>query len=257
MDLYSRLKKIPLLKWAVISFRALKRKHGAMMIMKELIGFFRDWNTYRKLPQNTDFLTETADLYPRLFDKTTTTGIDPVYFYQDTWCARKIFENKPAHHYDVGSKADLIGTISQFVPTTMVDIRPLEVTIPELSFVKGSILALPFKDGEISSLSSICVVEHIGLGRYGDPLDQFGSEKSAAELVRVLAPGGSLYVSVPIDSENTVYFNAHRAFTHKYILELFGSLKMIEEKYIYGNKLCGAYDTTRGFGTGLYHFKKI
>lgn len=257
MNPYSTLKKIPLLKWAVISLRALKRKHGVLAITKELIGFFRDWNTYRKLPQNSDFRTETADLYPRLFDKTVTTGIDPVYFYQDTWCARKIFENKPTHHYDVGSKADLVGTISQFVPTTMVDIRPLEVTLPELSFVKGSILALPFKDGEISSISSICVIEHIGLGRYGDPLDQFGSEKSVTELIRVLAKGGSLYISVPIDSENKVYFNAHRAFTRKYILELFGSLKMIEEKYIYGNKLCDTYDPARGFGTGLYHFKKI
>lgn len=253
----TKLKKIPPLKWALMFLRVLKRKHGVISTVRKFIEFFRDWRTYRKLSTNSKFITDTKDLYPRLFDKTVTTGIDPVYFYQDTWCARKIFENKPPHHYDVGSKADLIGTISQFVPTTMIDIRPLEVTLPELSFVKGSILALPFKDGEISSLSSICVVEHIGLGRYGDPLDQFGSEKSAAELVRVLAPGGSLYVSGPIDSENKVYFNAHRAFTRTYIFELFGSLKMIEEKYIYGNKLCDTYDPARGFGTGLYYFKKI
>ncbi len=251
------LKEIPILKWAVISFRALKRKHDIMAITKELAGFFQDWSAYRKLSQNPKFNTETKDLYPRLFDKTATTGIDPVYFYQDTWCARKIFENKPTRHYDVGSKADLVGTISQFVPTTMVDIRPLEVTLPELSFVKGSILELPFKDNEISSLSSICVIEHIGLGRYGDPLDQFGSEKAVSELSRVLSPSGSLYVSVPIDNENRVYFNAHRAFTREYILELFGELSKVEEKYIYGNKIYDTYDKARGFGTGLYHFKKI
>lgn len=256
MTLHVKLKQVSIFKWTVMLFRVLRRKHGLIATVGEFIEFSQDWRAYRKLSQNPKYTVATGDLFPRLFDKTVTTGIDPVYFYQDTWCARKIFENKPSRHYDVGSKADLIGTISQFVPTTMVDIRPLEVKLPELSFVKGSILALPFKDGEIASLSSICVVEHIGLGRYGDPLDQFGSEKSAAELVRVLAPGGSLYVSVPIDNENKVYFNAHRAFTREYILELFGSLKMIEEKYIYGNKLCDTYDPACGFGTGLYHFKK-
>jgi SAM-dependent methyltransferase len=251
-----RLKIIVFLKLLVVTWRVLRNKYSLMQKITELAGFFSDYRKYRSIEHNKNFLLRTADLYPRLFDKTATTGIDPVYFYQDTWCARKIFENKPVRHYDVGSKADLVGTISQFTPTTMVDIRPLTVSLPELSFIEGSILALPFKDGEISSLSSICVIEHIGLGRYGDPLDPFGSEKSAKELSRVLAPGGSLYLSVPIDKNNTVYFNAHRAFTREYIIGLFGSLQKIEEKYIYGSTLYDSYDPTRGFGTGLFWFKK-
>lgn len=254
--LHTYFKKIPILKWTVVFLRALKRKHGVARTVEYFVLFLRDWRTYRKLPRNPSFTLATGDIYPRLFDKTATTDIDPVYFYQDTWCARKIFEQKPARHYDVGSKADLIGTISQFTPTTMVDIRPLKVSLPELSFIEGSILKLPFKDGEVASLSSICVIEHIGLGRYGDPLDPFGSEKAMAELMRVLAIDGSLYISVPIDNENKVYFNAHRAFTREYILKLFGSLKKMEEKYIYGNEMCDTYDASRGFGTGLFWFKK-
>lgn len=254
--MHTTLKQVSLFKWSVMFFRALKRKHGILATIKEFVDFSRDWRAYRKLPRNTSFTLATRDIYPRLFDRTATTGIDPVYFYQDTWCARKIFENKPSRHYDVGSKADLIGTISQFVPTTMVDIRPLEVTLPELSFVKGSILELPFKDGEVSSLSSICVIEHIGLGRYGDPLDPFGSEKAAKELVRVLARGGSLYVSVPIDDENKVYFNAHRAFTRDYIIGLFAPLTLVEEQYIYGRNLDDSHSPAKKFGTGLFWFKK-
>ncbi len=256
MNLRTTLKQIPAFKWFVMFLRTLKRKHGILATMKEFAGFCRDWRSYRKLSRNSSFALETGDIYPRLFDKTSTTGIDPVYFYQDTWCARKLFENKPIHHVDVGSKADLVGTISQFVPTTMVDIRPLEVTLPELSFIKGSILNLPFKDNEVSSLSSICVIEHIGLGRYGDPLDPFGSEKAAKELVRVLAPGGSLYISVPIDSKNKVYFNAHRAFTRDHILKIFSPLKLIEEKYVYGMNLDDFYNLAKKFGTGLFWFKK-
>lgn len=227
-----------------------------MATAKEFAEFSSDWSTYKKLPKNSSFSVKTSDLYPRLFDKTTLTGVDPVYFYQDAWCAKKVFEAKPTHHVDVGSHLPTIGIISQFVPTTMVDIRPLTITLPSLSFKEGNILELPFKDGEVLSLSSICVIEHIGLGRYGDALDSFGSEKSAKELARVLAPGGSLYISVPVDSENKVYFNAHRAFTREYIVKLFVSLEKIEEKYIYGNKMYDTYDPTKGFGTGLFHFKK-
>lgn len=245
-----------MLKWPFMFFRAFKRKHSVFTVIKEFIGFSRDWRAYQKLPHNSSFTLTTGDIYPRLFDKMATTGVDPVYFYQDTWCARKIFENKPPCHYDVGSKAELVGTISQFVPTTMVDIRPLEVALPELSFVKGSILELPFRDSEISSLSSICVIEHIGLGRYGDPLDTFGSEKAAKELVRVLDHGGSLYISVPIDNKNKVYFNAHRAFTRDYILQLFSPLTLVEEKYIYSMNLDDSYDPAKKFGTGLFWFKK-
>ncbi|MHB8660317.1 MAG: DUF268 domain-containing protein [Minisyncoccota bacterium] len=227
-----------------------------MATLVEFVTFSRDWSIYRKLQKNQSFSLLTDDLYPRLFDKTATTGVDPVYFYQDAWCAGKIFKAKPIRHIDVGSHLPTVGIISQFVPTTMVDIRPPAVTLPGLSFTKGSILDLPFKDEEVSSLSSICVIEHIGLGRYGDPLDPFGSEKAAAELSRVLAKGGSLYVSVPIDMENKVYFNAHRALTRNYLLKLFESLRLMEERYIYGNRMFEVYDPARGFGTGLYHFKK-
>ncbi|TSD03481.1 MAG: hypothetical protein Athens071416_162 [Parcubacteria group bacterium Athens0714_16] len=251
------LKKISFVKISYSLASAIKNKDSLFKRVRLTSGFLKDYSNFKKQKENKNFKFKTEDLYPRIYDKTESTPIDPVYFYQDTWCARKIFENKPARHYDVGSKADLIGTISQFIPTTMVDIRPLEVTLPELSFVKGSILDLHFKDGEIASLSSICVIEHIGLGRYGDPFDPFGSEKAAKELVRVLASGGSLYISVPIDNENKVYFNAHRAFTREYILKIFSPLKLVEEKYIYGYKLSDIYDPARGFGTGLYHLKKI
>jgi len=253
----NKLKKITSLKIAVVFFRALKNKYNLFQKIKLLFLFFNDYRKYKKLSANKHFRLQTKDLYPRLFDNTEETPLDPVYFYQNAWCAKKIFENKPEKHFDIGSDAKFVGLISQFVPTTMVDIRPFPLLLENLSFIKGDIRNLPFKDKEIASLSSICVIEYIGLGRYGDPLDPFGSEKAAKELSRILVRGGSLYISVPIDSENKVYFNAHRAFTRNYALELFDGLKLEEEKYIYGNDLVDNYSSTKGFGTGLYHFKKL
>lgn len=251
------LKKIPALKYLVITIRTFAIHFDIIKKTKLLISFFRDYRNFKKLAHNENYILETADLFPRIYDKTDLHKLDPIYFLQGTWCARKIFEEQPKEHYDIGSQALMVGIISQFVPTTMVDIRPMTIVLPGLSFIKGDITALPFLDRSISSLSSICVIEHIGLGRYGDPLDQYGAEKAAKELVRVLADGGSLYVSVPVDVKNKVYFNAHRAFTRDYIVSLFKPLSLIEERYIYGKDIQENYDTMKGFGTGLYHLKNL
>jgi SAM-dependent methyltransferase len=251
-----RLKQIPALKAAVIVGRTFKQKMGTLKRISLLHSFYKDFRSYRTLERNPNFNVDTKDLFPRIYDKTSAHSIDPVYFIQGCWCARKVFEHNPTKHIDIGSQAIMVGIISQFVPTTMVDIRPLTISLAGLSFVEGDIIHLPFADNSVESLSSICVIEHIGLGRYGDPLDQFGSEKSARELVRVLAKGGRLYISVPVDSSNKTYFNAHRAFTREYLISLFNGLKLIEEKYIYGNDLVETYDPEKGFGTGLYAFQK-
>jgi SAM-dependent methyltransferase len=195
-------------------------------------------------------------LLPCLSDKTRMTPMDPVYFFQDTWAAKKIFELNPTHHYDVGSSAKTMGILSQYVPVTMIDIRPLPVSLPGFNFIEGSILKLPFEDGSIESLSSLCVVEHIGLGRYGDAIDAFGSEKAIKEIQRVVKAGGTIVMSLPVDTNNTVYFNAHRAFTREYVLHLFDGFEVVEERYQYGYQMVESYSPASGFGTGLFLFRK-
>jgi len=175
---------------------------------------------------------------------------------QDTWFAGRIAGQRPERHYDVGSSAKTMALIAQFIPVTMVDIRPVPLTVPGFSFVRGSITELPFADNSIESMSSLCVIEHIGLGRYGDPLDAGGSEKAVVELHRVLAPGGNLYLSVPVDAECRVYFNAHRAFTRDYLLGLCSGLAIEHEQFLYSLDVVPGYDAARGFGTGMFHFRK-
>lgn len=236
----------------------LKPQYGwnIVAIAANMLRFLSEYTKYAAMPSNSNFSISFLDWYPCLTDKTATTPLDPVYFYQDAWAARKIFENKPKHHYDVGSSAKTIAIISQFIPTTMVDIRPVELQLENLYFQKGSILELPFEDNSIDSISSLCVVEHIGLGRYGDPLDPLGSEKAIAELVRVTKPGGYIYFTVPVESKNRVYFNGYRSFTKTLLSDHFSKCDLIEEKYIYGKKLINTHDPTSDAGIGLYMFRK-
>ena len=67
---------------------------------------------------------------------------------------------------------------------------------------------------------------------------------------------GVLLISLPIDAQDKIYFNAHRAFTRESIIKMLDGLKHIEEKYQYGYKLYDNYDPAKGFGTVLFHFIK-
>lgn len=256
MEFRKLLKKTSWIYIILLIVRTIKPKPSIFKRWLLMIDFFKDKRKYLKLTQNPEAKISAEILKPSIFDKTDSTPLDPIYFYQDSWCAEKVFKNKPKQHYDIGSKVEMLGIISRVIPVTMVDIRPLPFKIDNLNFIKGDITNLPFKDGELKSLSSICVIEHIGLGRYGDTIDTYGTEKATEELKRVLADGGNLYISVPVDSSNKVYFNSHRAFSRNYVLKLFSPLELVEEKYIYRNDFVDEYDANRGFGTGLFYFKK-
>jgi SAM-dependent methyltransferase len=254
------LTECPPLRVVREAWRALAVQFGAgfrwVTGLVRLGGFADEYRRFCRLNAGTPFAMRARDILPQLTDRTATTPVEPTYFLQDTWFARKIAERRPARHVDVGSSVKSMALIAQFVSVTLVDIRPVEIEVAGFSFVQGSVLALPFPDRSLTSLSSLCVIEHIGLGRYGDPFDARGSEKAAAELGRVLARGGELYVSVPVDAECRIYFNAHRAFTRDYLLSLFPGLELLEERYIYGRTLVPACEPARGFGTGLYHLRR-
>jgi SAM-dependent methyltransferase len=260
MSLRARLAGISFLRTLRAAARALQDQFGFgfrwVTGLVRLGGFAGEYRRFRRLNRGSPFALRGRDILPYLTDRTTTTPVEPTYFLQDTWFARKIAERRPAAHVDVASSAKSMAVVAQFVPVTFVDIRPIEIALERFSFLAGSVLALPFADGSLPSVSSLCVIEHIGLGRYGDPFDARGSEKAAAELCRVLAPGGDLYVSVPVDAECRIHFNAHRAFTRDYLLTLFPGLALREERYIYGRVLGPAYAPGMGFGTGLFHFQR-
>ena len=109
-----------------------------------------------------------GSLWPILGEDTAVTPIDPHYFHQGVWAARHIIAAHPKHHIDIGSQVNLAGYLSTLLPVTFVDVRPLDVTLPNLTSVRGNILDLPFVDESVQSISCLHVAEHIGLGRYGD-----------------------------------------------------------------------------------------
>ncbi|PWT81519.1 MAG: hypothetical protein C5B58_09725 [Acidobacteria bacterium] len=136
------------------------------------------------------------------------------YFYQDLLVAQRIFRRQPRKHVDFGSRIDgFVAHIASFRELEVLDYRELSATIPNVSFRRCDLLKLPPEYHQCcDSLSCLHVLEHIGLGRYGEPLDLYGYVKAFENLAKMLAPGGILYLSVPFGAERIEY-NAHRVFS--------------------------------------------
>lgn len=241
-------------KW-MVRFARHSVRQAIVSWRRDLAAWRRFWHSYQRYKKLAppDRKPSLEDLYPCLEDDAEETPIEPIYLYQDAWAFEKIVKQRPAFHVDVGSHHRFVALLSKVVPVIMVDIRPLSLPLDTLEFRKGSILNLPFEDGAVPSVSSLCVVEHIGLGRYGDPLDPYGTEKAIEELKRIVQPGGDLYLSLPLDDENRIYFNAHRAFEEEYLLRLFEPCQIIERRYICGRNF--GDQRKPGFGTGCYHLR--
>ena len=227
--------------------------------LKQYSKFIRDWKQYKKMPgaENIDI----NDTYPCLFDNIGTFSPGSHYYYQDIWAFKKILNSGIALHVDVGSKADLISFLTAITKVEFVDIRPLDAPyLDNLKSIEGSILEMPYENNSILSLSSLHVAEHIGLGRYGDPLDPFGTKMACKELARCLSKGGDLYFSLPVGKDK-VCFNAHRIHSPKTILEYFDNLKLVEFS-VYTDSKDFLVDVSPDdyndakFACGMFHFTK-
>jgi SAM-dependent methyltransferase len=201
-----------------------------------------------------------GETYPCLLDRVSETPFDPHYFYQGAWLARRLSATKPTLHVDVGSSVTMVSILSAQVPVAFLDYRPLPVQLPGLHCVGGTGTQLPFADAAAESLSSLHVIEHIGLGRYGDPLDPQGSRRAAAELARVLRPGGRLFLSVPVGRER-VCFNAHRVHTPRTIQSFVPDLRLesfslVDDAGRYTERVSIEAAANLDYGCGLFEFVK-
>ncbi|MGD9921565.1 MAG: DUF268 domain-containing protein [Pseudorhodoplanes sp.] len=167
------------------------------------------------------------DRYPCLDDRSATTPFDRHYLYHPAWAARVLARTRPERHIDISSTIAFCSTVSAFLPIDFYDFRPAKIVLDGLTCGSADLNRLPFADNSVRSLSCMHVLEHIGLGRYGDPLDPDGDLKAIAELVRVVAPGGDLLVVTPVGKPR-IQYNAHRVYDHEAFIGYFAPLTLVE-----------------------------
>jgi SAM-dependent methyltransferase len=196
-------------------------------------------------------------------DKTGATGFDRHYVYLTAWAARVLARTRPEVHVDISSYLYFSSIVSAFIPIEFYDYRPADLKLNNLTSESANLLALPFADQSIESLSCMHVVEHVGLGRYGDALDPDGDLKAVTELKRVLAPAGTLLFVVPTGKPK-IMFNAHRIYSYDQVMSYFSDLQLKQFALIPDNPGDGAiiYDATseqadeQTYGCGCFWFTK-
>jgi SAM-dependent methyltransferase len=226
--------------------------------LKGLLWYYSDYRAYRRLPGAEPM--RLIDAYPALHDRHSAHELDAHYFYVNAWAMRRIMDNKPARHVDVGSQTVFVALLSAVVPVTYLDYRPLNAALPGLECAGGSITALPFEDNALESVSCLHVAEHIGLGRYGDPLDPLGTRKAAYELARVIAPGGNLYFAMPVGKER-VCFNAHRIHSAETVRDYFAAMDLAQCSGVHDDgRFVQNVDLSEfresHYACGMFHFRK-
>lgn len=167
------------------------------------------------------------DQYPCLNDATDATGFDRHYIYHPAWAARVLARTRPIEHIDISSTLTFCTLLSAFIPTRFFDYRPAPIVLDGLQTGATDLVSLHFADESIDSLSCMHVIEHIGLGRYGDPIDPMGDRKAVGELQRVLKKGGNLLVVVPVGRPR-VQFNAHRVYDYREFRDWFDELELVD-----------------------------
>ncbi len=189
-------------------------------ILKDYLSFKRSTGSKR-------FSLKLKDFYPQIKDKTIKTGFDRHYVYHTSWAARKVRDFNPEFHTDISSSLYFSGIVSSFIPVKFYDYRPAELKLSNLKSEHADLTKLPFDNNSIKSLSCMHTIEHIGLGRYGDPIDPLGDIKACEELSRVLSKDGQLIFVTPV-GKSKIEFNAHRIYSYKQVLDLFPNLELKE-----------------------------
>ncbi len=237
-------------------------------------GYYQDLRKYNqllkkaKVEKSKNFVVNCREQMPMINDKYDEAGtLDSHYFFQDLVMAREINHVGPKVHYDIGSRVD--GFITHILSADyvrkiiLIDIRPLSVKIDRVECIQEDAISLEsIEDESIESLSSLSVVEHFGLGRYGDPINPDAWYIALKNMQEKIKEGGRLYLSVPVGPEDKLIFNAHRIFKPSTIVEALDRMDLISFRYIHDMKVYesklpdGLDEGVKEFDCGLFIFCK-
>lgn len=138
---------------------------------------------------------------------------------------------------DVGSHRQFISGLLAHFDVTTIDVRKRTSHMKNETVITCDAKKLEIPDNAFDVVTSICSLEHFGLGRYGDEIDLDADKKAFNEMVRVLKPGGSLiFTTIITRARPSLGFNAARIYSRDMIKGFCKDMHCVREAF-YSNSL--------------------
>lgn len=180
---------------------------------------------------------------------------------------RDLPQNKKLKILDVGCTSSLfIYELAHYGEVFGIDNRPYFENLPKtIKFLQCDISKSPFLDNFFDCIILVSVIEHVGLGSYGDPVYGDGDFKTMGELRRILKLDGMLFVTTIIGNKYIITPNGNeRIYDQKRLSKLFENSFIIkkEEYYIFRkkwilvNKIEAFQESVQRFGLACLQLRK-
>jgi SAM-dependent methyltransferase len=158
---------------------------------------------------------------------------------------------------DIGSHLSWLTGVGAGIKLKTVDVREKTLKLPTEEFFIGTAENLPFKDSSENCITSLCALEHFGLGSYGDPIGIDADLRAIAEVKRVLNKGGSYIFSTTITGRKRPYivFNTRRVYTVDFLHEVLRKdFELVEERFFSMKERALIKKNALGKEIGQYEF---
>ena len=216
----------------------------AVALPRLLASFRKDWRHFKadEAARGGDRFPSAnwGERMPSLWEATATTAYDAHYLYHVAWAVRMVTGHAPSKHVDICSSLNFCTTLSATVPTNFYDFRVTHLQLDNLLCGQADLMRLVAD----SSRS----------------IDVSGDMDAAAELCRVVRPGGHLLMVVPVGRARIVFIS-HRIYGHDQILEIFPSFDVVEtslvrdDRSFVRNPAATEFDA-QTYGCGCFHLRK-
>ncbi len=205
-----------------------------MNLSKLYLQIKKSSGKYSKFPSAVKFSKPLPEIYDPQKESGSASGH---YYHQDLLVANKIFKKSPEIHLDIASRIDgFVSHLLSFEQKLLIgDIRPLDIKNENCDFIQINLLDENecSKLKKFKSISCLHAIEHMGLGRFGDPIDYLGHLKAINNLSKLLSVSGILYLSHPLGQKGRIQFNAHRIISLGEAFEIFRNCNLTVEEFAY------------------------
>lgn len=122
-----------------------------------------------------------------------------------------------------------IALASRGFPIVGLDFNRYPYSHPNLLALQADALRIPVVSASVYAVLAVSVIEHLGVGHYGDPLANTGDREAVKEIARVLKPDGRALITLPFGRSMTDNFQ--RVYDSSRLGELLAPLEPIRTEF--------------------------